>query len=432
MTTAGSTRVGYGRLIRETPGNWFLLGNVASGFGDSLVPLALAFAILQYTGSVAAFGFALAAARLPQVVLTLVGGVAGDRWPARTVALVTSTACCLLNAASGATIWMLEGRTAIVGVVVLQILASSAGVFGSPAAGRVLREIYTDPARLNSATAFVGTTRAVTQILGVGASGLLVFVGSPAICFMINALSFAVFAAGVFAVRAGSAGPGEAGPREPFVAKFVEGIRAVGRQRQFAWALSNYAVCWLLIVQPFLVLTPAVLSDADGEHASLVWGVLGAAIGAGGIAGGLLSDRIIVKDKLTWVAVLALVDVPIFVLLATRPTSWLLYPLAVATGLQSTLARIWLNQELYRRFPTELTSRVQSLLLVAWLLPALVSSVVVSVVAEQVGLGEVLLGLAVIFVCSNAVMTFKVAVSGRQAASTTTDTDSPEHEPRIG
>src|SRR5690606_7947970 len=75
VTSVASASVGYWQVLHRRPGNRFLLGLAASGFGDSLVPLATAFAILHLTGSVALLGVAPGVSRVPALVVTLLGGV---------------------------------------------------------------------------------------------------------------------------------------------------------------------------------------------------------------------------------------------------------------------------------------------------------------------------------------------------------------------
>ena len=52
--------------------------------GNSFASVALAFAVLDVTGSKADLGFVLAARAVPQVVFLLVGGVLADRLPRTT------------------------------------------------------------------------------------------------------------------------------------------------------------------------------------------------------------------------------------------------------------------------------------------------------------------------------------------------------------
>ncbi|MCI2424165.1 hypothetical protein MOQ72_42905 [Saccharopolyspora sp. K220] len=66
-------------VLRERGFRRYWIGQSASLFGDSLVPLTIAFAALQVAGPVA-LGLVLAANQLPVAVLVLLGGVLGDRW----------------------------------------------------------------------------------------------------------------------------------------------------------------------------------------------------------------------------------------------------------------------------------------------------------------------------------------------------------------
>ena len=53
-----------------------------SSFGDRLVPVALAFAVLDLTGKVTDLGIVLACQTVPLVVFVLVGGVGPTVWRA--------------------------------------------------------------------------------------------------------------------------------------------------------------------------------------------------------------------------------------------------------------------------------------------------------------------------------------------------------------
>lgn len=64
-----------------------LAGSTVSPFGDRLVPVALAFAVLDLTGSVTDLGLVLAAQTIPLVVFVSLGGVWADRLPRQALML---------------------------------------------------------------------------------------------------------------------------------------------------------------------------------------------------------------------------------------------------------------------------------------------------------------------------------------------------------
>src|SRR5436190_18954385 len=57
------------------------IGQSTSAVGDSLIPVAIAFAVLRIGGSATAIGLRLASVTLPRVVLILVGGFWADPLP---------------------------------------------------------------------------------------------------------------------------------------------------------------------------------------------------------------------------------------------------------------------------------------------------------------------------------------------------------------
>src|SRR5215470_6455682 len=61
------------------------VGQATSAFGSSLVPVALAFAVIELTGSPSALGLVLSAGLVSRVCLLLLGGVVADRFPRRHV-----------------------------------------------------------------------------------------------------------------------------------------------------------------------------------------------------------------------------------------------------------------------------------------------------------------------------------------------------------
>jgi MFS family permease len=73
-----------------------------SYFGTYLAPIAVAFAVLDLTGSATDTGIAFACWTLAQVATLLVGGVVADRLPRRLVMISSDAANVCVRAAMGA------------------------------------------------------------------------------------------------------------------------------------------------------------------------------------------------------------------------------------------------------------------------------------------------------------------------------------------
>jgi MFS family permease len=72
-------------VLHERDFRLLFTGHAISLLGDAMTPVALAFAILDLTGSAADLGYVIAARSVPLVGFLLIGGVFADRLPRRLV-----------------------------------------------------------------------------------------------------------------------------------------------------------------------------------------------------------------------------------------------------------------------------------------------------------------------------------------------------------
>jgi N-carbamoyl-L-amino-acid hydrolase len=152
------------------------LGQAASALGDRIAPVALAFAVLDLTGSAAALGVVLAAQTLPLAAFVLVGGVWADRLPRRLVLLASDG---VRLVAQGLTALLLVTGTArLWQLVVLQAAYGAAEAFFRPAMHAVIPEVVT-AARLQQANALTGLSLNVAMVVGPPIAAIVVAVTSP-------------------------------------------------------------------------------------------------------------------------------------------------------------------------------------------------------------------------------------------------------------
>jgi hypothetical protein len=77
----------------------YFVARTVSQFGDRLVPVALAFAVLRATHSDADLSLVLISSAAAQLAVLPAGGVIADRWPRRSLMIVTDLAQCAVTAA---------------------------------------------------------------------------------------------------------------------------------------------------------------------------------------------------------------------------------------------------------------------------------------------------------------------------------------------
>ena len=125
--------------LRHPAFRLLFLGQAVSSLGDRLVPVALAFAVLDLTGSVTDLGIVLAAQTVPLVVFVLLGGVWADRLPRQRVMLGSDAVRALAQGASA--LLLLEGRAHVWQLAVLQAVYGAAEAFFGPASTAVVPQI---------------------------------------------------------------------------------------------------------------------------------------------------------------------------------------------------------------------------------------------------------------------------------------------------
>jgi MFS family permease len=328
------------------------LGQTTSALGSSLVPVALAFAVLELTGSASALGLVLAAALVARIVLLLVGGVVADRLPRQRVMLGAD----LLRTASQGVVAVLliTGRARVWELVLLIALFGAGDAFFAPAStGLITETVRAD--RLQQANALMSLSRSVPLVAGPTISGLLVAGVGPGWVFAIDAATFAASTGSLARLRLPRS-MSEA-PRATVLVELRDGWREV-RSRTWVWAtvvrfsLSNLAIAPLFVLGPFVA-----------EHSlggATAWGLIGT---AGGI-GAVLGDAVALRTRPRRPLLVGGLAVSLWALepaLLARPFPTAVIAIAGAIGFAASgfSNAVWLTV-LQERIPRQALSRVSS------------------------------------------------------------------------
>jgi MFS family permease len=342
----------YAGALGERDFRLLYIGRVVSITGDKIAPVALAFAILDLTGSAADLGYILAARVVAMVTLLLVGGVWADRLPRRAVLVGTDL---LRFATQGATaILLLGGWAAVWQLILLQAAAGAGQAFFRPASTGLIPHIVS-PAHLQQANALLAVSEQGTTIIGPIVAGAVVATVGPGWAIGLDAATYATSALFLLRLRLVELRPEAA---RSFLVELAEGF-AEFRSRHWLVALvGEYALYHLVFFAPFYVLGPAIAArDLGGAPA---WAAILAVYGAGAIAGSATGLRLRPVRPLRAVAILFALDVPVLVALAFTDS----VPLIAAAGLFSGAASgfaapVW-ETTLQQRVPAEALSRVSS------------------------------------------------------------------------
>ncbi|HTS73010.1 MAG TPA: MFS transporter [Gaiellaceae bacterium] len=327
-------------------------GRTVSALGNSFANIALAFAVLDLTGSKADLGLVLAARVLPMVVFMLVGGIWADRLPRSRVMVFSN----LVSAATQAVVAALlfSGTAEVWQLVVLAALNGTAGAFFFPASSGIVPQTVPEPL-LQQANAALRLGLNSASIVGAALGGLVVGLTSPATGIAVDAASFLLSALLVSAIRLSPALRLEA---TNFLADLALGWREFS-SRMWLWVIViQFGFVNAIELGAEGVLGPAVAKEH--LHGAIGWGLVLTADAIGLIGGGLLLLRVRPRRLLLTATLGFLLTVPfLFGLAIPLPLAGVAALALVAGFGAETFGVLW-DTTMQQEIPQDRLSRVYS------------------------------------------------------------------------
>jgi len=173
-------------------------GRTISMLGSAMAPVALAFAVLDLTGSTSDLGIVLAARQIPVILLLLFGGVWADRLPRHQVMVASNLLSGASQAATAALLF--SGHATIWHLTALAAVNGASSAFFFPASTGVIPQTVPIP-MLQQANATLRLALNATNITGAAIGGLLVAATSPGTAILIDGASYVLAAACIGAMR---------------------------------------------------------------------------------------------------------------------------------------------------------------------------------------------------------------------------------------
>ena len=364
------------------------LGRTTSFVGSAFANVALAFAVLDLTGSKADLGFVLAARAVPQVIFLLVGGIWADRLP-RHLVMVTS------NVISGASqgliaLLLLLGHAQIWQLMALAAVNGMSSAFFFPASSGIIPQTVPRP-MLQSANAILRLGQNSSWIFGAALGGLVVAATSPGVGIAVDSATFFVAAFFTALIRIPTELRMEG---SNFLAELADGWRE----------FSSRTWLWVIVLQfGFVnaieqgtegVLGPAISKEHFGGAAG--WGFILTAQSLGLFAGGLILLRFRPRRLLLTATLSFLLTIPFLLALAGPLPFPAVIALAAMAGLGIEIFGIMWDTTMQQEIPQEKLSRVYSYDALGSFVLIPLGYAVAGPVSEAVGTRATILGAAAI------------------------------------
>jgi MFS family permease len=369
--------------LREREFRLLFAGRTISFLGSAMAPVALAFAVLDLTGSKTDLGLVLAARSIPQVVFLLAGGVWADRLSRHHV-MVASNVLSGVAQAVVATL-LLTGRAEIWHLAALAAINGFASAFFFPASTGIVPQTVPESA-LQSANSVLRLGLNATAISGAALGGLLVAAASPGIAIAVDAASYGLAALVLLQMRlpavlrmAGAS----------FFGELREGWQEF-RSRTWLWAIVlQFAFVNAAWVGCESVLGPVVADEHLGGAAA--WGLILACQSVGLVVGAVGMLRLRPQRMLLAATAGMLLTLPVLVALAVPLPVIAISALAFVAGLGLELFGVLWDTTMQQEIPAEKLSRVYSYDMLGSFVLIPLGFAVVGPVADVLGTRETLL-----------------------------------------
>jgi MFS family permease len=386
------------RVLREPAYRRLWIGRTTSLVGDGIAPVALAFAILDLTGSATDLGIVLAAHSIVLIALVLVGGVVADRISPR-LALLGADLTRMVSTGLIAAL-LLSGVAEVWELALLYAIDGAATAFFNPASDAITPQLV--PARrLQEANALLNFSRWAGKVAGPALAGVLLALGSPGAALGADAVTFAVSAACLWSLSV------QGGRAEREDQNFLSDLRHGWREfssRDWAVAIVVSAAVTNAIFTPvFLVLGPAVAKDSLGGSSS--WALIVALFGVGGLLGGAIALSVRPRRPLLVSEGFALVFALPVALLAIPSHTVVIAAGALISGCVASLSEILYVTVVAQKVPHASLSRVMAYDWFGSLALEPLGLALVGPLAVAIGISTTLwLGATVITACIFAVL----------------------------
>ncbi|MBP2476309.1 MFS family permease [Crossiella equi] len=371
-------------------------GRVITQVGDSVATIALAFAVLDLTGSVVQLGLVVGLRSMMSVISLLFGGVVADRLP-RHVVLVGSCAVSALSQAVVAAL-VLTGTATVPVVTVLAAVNGFAIAFSWPASGALTPQTTPEEHWLR-ANALVRLGVNGAKIVGASFGGLLVGLVGPGWGLALDAVTFAV--AGVCFLLIRVPPVVERPERRSVVRELAEGWQEFVSRRWVWVVVVGFLFMNAAIVGVLQVLGPALADETIGRPA---WGLVLAAETAGMAVGAVVAMRLRLR-RLLYVGTACMGLAALLpVTMAVAPVTWVLVLVGFGAGIGLEQFGVAWETSMQQHIPADRLARVYSYDAIGSFLAVPVGEIAIGPVSHAIGVGPTLFAAAGVILVATVFM----------------------------
>ena len=375
---AGRHRSSTFRALRHRNYRLFFFGQLISLIGTWMQTIAQQWLVYRLTGSATMLGTVSLLGILPLLPMSLWGGSLADRFPKRSIILVTQTIMMMLAFLLAALSW--TGAVQVWQVLVLSVVLAAANAVDMPARQAFIVEMVEGKEDLTGGIALNSAIFNGARAVGPALAGMAVAMTGEAGAFSLNGVSFIAVIAALLMMRL----PAQPrAPRRPALASHLgEAVRYI-RSQQVVMVLISLVAVSAFLSMPYSILMPVFASDVLNRSAqpllnfvcnkagglgvscqspdALTYGLLMAATGLGAVIGALFVASLSPDARRGRLLTLGNLSFPALVVLVALSRSFALsLVLLVGIGFSFVAQNALANTLIQIVVPDELRGRVMS------------------------------------------------------------------------
>ena len=320
--------------------------------GSAMAPIAVAFGVLELTGSAKDAAIVIAAPTLAAIAVILFGGVIADRTSRKYVLVIAEILSMVSQLAIG--LLFIFGEPTVPILTGLMLINGIAMAFNAPAATGLVVQIV-EKHELQDANVILGTARNGAIAGGAALGGLLVATYGAGPTLIIDAMTF-----GISALLIGTLNVKVHEAIEP--ASILEDLRLGWKE------FTSHTWLWVIVMQFSLIvaaeesifglLGPAISREMLGGAIS--WGNIAASFGVGTLLGGFVAFKIRPKHPMLVGTLLVFVFAGVPLALSVPLGVPVIAAMAFASGVAGQIFSVLWYTTLQQQVPAHLLSRVSA------------------------------------------------------------------------
>jgi len=304
--------------------------------------------VLSLSGSAAAVGVSTMCQLLPMLFFGLHAGVIADRFPRRTVLLVTQTVMCVMSCvlavlvlAHGIEVWQVD---------VLAFALGTASALDTTARQAFVPELV-EPRQLRNAVSLVSSVFQLGAMLGPALAGVLLGTIGPGYCFALNVVSTLGAIVAIAQIR--QRNPHTSTARAAGGDGISQTLVYVRRRGTLVWPIvliSAYSLFTFSLPVTLAAYAHSVFDTGPGGYATL-----NSVVALGSIAGALCSARRTKRMRLRVLVAVGGGLAAMEISAALAPAEWVFLPLIAMLGattmyfVASVQTMVQVGTEVHRR-----------------------------------------------------------------------------------